>query len=354
MGMVSRLKISGKFVYRATIFRVKISHLKTSGYNLERNLTPTYMSEKHRVIIIGSGPSGLTAAIYAARAELKPLIFEGKNPGGQLMGTSDVENFPGFPEGVMGPTLVNDMRKQAKKYGATSLYKFVDKVDFSDPENLKVYAGGDEFLAETVIIATGADAKWLNLGKGENEKYWGKGYTACATCDGAFYRDKKVAVVGGGDTACEEATFLTRFASKVYLVVRRDELRASKPMQKRVMEHEKIEILWNRSVIDLHGEKLLDSVTLSNNEGGDDEKIDISGLFMAIGHTPNTKFLGDLLEKDNLGYLVVKNHTRTSIPSVFVAGDVADHRYQQAITAAGAGCMAAMDAEKYLDEKDNQ
>lgn len=309
--------------------------------------------QKEKVIIIGSGPAGLTAGIYAARAELKPLIFEGKNPGGQLMGTSEVENFPGFVDGVFGAVLVGDMRKQAQKYGARTEYKYIDNVDFSDPDNLKVTSGDVTYTAETVIVATGASANWLNLGKGENEKYWGKGYTACATCDGAFYRDKVVAVVGGGDTACEEATFLTRFASKVYVIVRRDEFRASKPMQKRVLEHEKIEVLWQKSVIDLHGEDKLESVTLQDNAGGADSELKLDGLFMAIGHTPNTAFLGDTIDKDNHGYINVQNMTRTNIPSVFVAGDVADSRYQQAITAAGAGCAAAMDAEKYLEEKEN-
>lgn len=304
--------------------------------------------EKQKCIILGSGPAGLTAAIYAARADLKPLVFEGIAPGGQLMGTSDVENFPGFPDGIMGPQLMNDMRTQATKFGAKTLYQNVDRVDFSDPKNLKLYAGDEEYTADTVILATGATARWLELGQGE-EKYYGKGYSACATCDGAFFREKIVAVVGGGDSACEEAMFLTKFASKVYLIVRRDELRASKPMQKRVKANEKIEILWNSSVTALVGENLLSGVELTDTQTKETSDLDLNGLFMAIGHTPNTAFLEGKLETDH-GYLIVKNHTRTSIPSVFVAGDVSDHRYQQAVTAAGAGCMAAIDVETYLSE----
>lgn len=305
---------------------------------------------KEKCIILGSGPSGLTAAIYAARAEINPLVFEGSAPGGQLMGTTDVENFPGFQDGIMGPVLVGNMRAQAQKFGARTEFKNIDRVDFSDPKNLKLYIGDEEFEAETVIIATGAAARWLNLGKGE-EKYWGKGYTACATCDAAFFREKTVAVVGGGDSACEEAIFLTRFASKVYLFHRRDELRASKPMAKRVLEHEKIEVIWNTSVTELRGENLLSGVELTDTENGEKSELKIDGLFMAIGHTPNTKFLDGSIDTDKKGYIDVRNHTRTNIPSVFVAGDVADHRYQQAITAAGAGCMAAMDVESFLAEQ---
>ncbi len=305
--------------------------------------------KKQKLIILGSGPAGLTAGIYAARADLKPLIFEGENPGGQLMGTTDVENFPGFPEGIMGPQLIDNMRKQAQKFGAETVYKNIDRVDFSEADNLKLYAGEDTFMTQSVIIATGSSARWLNLGKGE-EKFWGKGYTACATCDGAFFRDKTVAVVGGGDSACEEATFLTKFAKKVYLIHRRDELRASKPMQKRVFDHEKIEILWNQNVTELRGEPVLKSVELTETNTSGTSELEIDGLFMAIGHDPNTKFLDNTLDLDH-GYIKVTDHTKTKIPSVFVAGDVADHHYQQAITAAGAGCMAAIDVERFLAEK---
>ncbi len=304
---------------------------------------------KEKCIIIGSGPAGLTAAIYAARADLAPIVFEGTSPGGQLMGTSEVENFPGFPKGIMGPQLMNDMRSQATRFGAKTLYQNVDRVDFSDAKNLKIYAGHETFTAETVIIATGASARWLELGKGE-ERFYGKGYSACATCDGAFFREKIVAVVGGGDSACEEAMFLTKFASKVYLLHRRDTLRASKPMVKRVMENEKIEVIWNTSVTNLEGENLLSGVELTDTQTKATSKLALNGLFMAIGHTPNTNFLDGQLETSH-GYLVVTDNTKTKIPSVFVAGDVADYRYQQAITAAGAGCMAALDAENYLAEQ---
>lgn len=304
-----------------------------------------------KLIIIGSGPAGFTAAIYAARADLQPLVFEGSNPGGQLMGTSDVENFPGFPEGVMGPKLMMDMRTQAQKFGAKTLNKVIEKVDFSDPKALKLWAGGEEYTAESVIIATGASARWLNFGERTKEiqdKYWGRGYTACATCDGAFFRNKEVAVVGGGDTACEEAMFLTKFASKVYLIHRRDELRASKPMQDRVFKNEKIELVWNKNVTDIIGEGKIDKVELTDSLSDEKSELEISGIFMAIGHTPNTKFLDDQIELLDNKFIKVENHTRTNIPSVFVAGDVSDHHYQQAITAAGAGCMAAIDAEQYL------
>ncbi len=304
--------------------------------------------EKRKVIIIGSGPAGLTAAIYAARADLKPLVFEGSEPGGQLMGTTDIENFPGFPDGIMGPKLMQDMRSQAQKFGTETVMKKITKVDFSDHENLNLWAGDDEYSAESVIIATGASAKWLKLEKGE-EKYWGKGYTACATCDGAFFRNRIVGVVGGGDSACEEAMFLTRFASKVYMIVRRDEFRASKPMQKRVFENEKIEVLWNKSVVELNGETLLSSVDLIDRVTEEVSNLELNGLFMAIGHHPNTEIFSDFVDLEPNKYLSVSDNTKTKIPSVFVAGDCSDWRYRQAITAAGYGCMAALDVEKYLD-----
>ncbi len=303
--------------------------------------------KKEKLIIVGSGPAGLTAAIYAARADLNPLVLEGPNPGGQLMTTSDVENFPGFPDGIMGPELISNMRTQAQKFGARCEMKAVSSVDFSDPKNLKLTVNDEEISAQAVIIATGSVARWLNLGKGE-ERFWGKGYTACATCDGAFFRGKTVAIVGGGDSACEEATFLTKFAEKVYLIHRRKELRASKPMQKRVFENDKIEVIWNQNVTDLKGETVLESVELTDTDTGEKSELKIQGLFMGIGHDPSTKFLNDSLELTN-GYIKVKNHTNSSIPSVFVGGDVADWHYQQAITAAGWGCMAALDAENYLN-----
>ncbi|NCP67693.1 thioredoxin-disulfide reductase [bacterium] len=299
-----------------------------------------------KLVILGSGPAGLTAAIYAARADLAPLVLEGPHPGGQLMTTTDVENFPGFPEGIMGPQLIDNMRKQAERFGARCQMKAVTKVNFSDPKCLKLDLDGTEITADSVIIATGSSARWLNLGRGE-EKYWGKGYTACATCDGAFFRGKTVAIVGGGDSACEEATFLTKFADKVYLVHRRKELRASKPMQKRVFENKKIEMIWNQNVTELRGEPTLKSVELTDTDTGAKSELEIDGLFMGIGHDPATKFLDDSIELEN-GYIKVTNQTGTSVPSVFVGGDVADWHYQQAITAAGFGCKAALDAEAYL------
>lgn len=303
----------------------------------------------HDLIILGSGPAGLTAAIYASRADLNPVVFEGANPGGQLMQTTDVENFPGFKDGVFGATLMADMKAQAAKFGTKFVPKTIEKVDFSDPKNLLLFTADETYSAKSVIIATGASARWLKLGQGE-EKYWGKGYTACATCDGAFFRGKTVAVVGGGDSACEEAHFLTKFCPKVYLIHRRDELRASKAMQKRVMDHENIEIIWNQNVTELQGEPLLKSVELTHSITGETSTLEIDGLFMAIGHTPNTKFLDGQVTLLENNYVDVTNNTKTNIPSVFVAGDVADYRYRQAISAAGLGCMAALDAEHYLTE----
>lgn len=303
--------------------------------------------KKEKLIIIGTGPAGLTAALYASRADLQPLLFEGKEPGGQLMGTTEIENFPGVPTGTTGPSLITRVKEQAQTFGTRFAFETVEKVDFSDPKALKLWTDGNSYEAQAVIVATGASARWLHLGQGE-EKYWGKGYTACATCDGAFFRDKTVAVVGGGDSACEEAHFLTKFCKKVYLIHRRDELRASKPMQKKVLEHEKIEILWNKAVTKLEGENKLEAVELSDTVEKNTSSLKIEGLFMAIGHNPNTKFLEGHLEFQDKGYLKVKNHTRSNVKSVFIAGDCADHRYRQAITAAGMGCMAALDAEHYL------
>ncbi len=308
--------------------------------------------EKQKCIIIGSGPAGFTAAIYASRAEMSPLLFEGPNPGGQLVGTSVVENWPANMTEKTGPLLMNEMREQAQKFGTKTEFKTVDKVDFSDSENLKLFVGDDVYVTETVIIATGASARWLNLGKDE-ERFHGKGYSACATCDGAFFRDKTVCVVGGGDSACEEATFLTKFAKKVYLIYRgpREKVRASAPMQDRVFANEKIEFLPNKNVTNLFGDEKLETVELTDSVTKEISKLELDGCFVSIGHTPNTKFLNGILETDEQGFLKVKNFTRTSIPSVFVAGDVSDPRYQQAVTAAGAGCMAALDAEKFLVEK---
>lgn len=302
---------------------------------------------KKKLIILGSGPAGLTAAIYAARADLNPLVIEGPAAGGQLMGTTDVDNFPGFPNGILGPELITNMRSQAEKFGTTYQSGLVKSVDFSDPGNLELKTATETFETEALIIATGANARWLDLNKGE-ERFWGKGYSACATCDGAFFRGKTVGVVGGGDSACEEATALTRFAEKVYLIHRRDTLRASKPMQAKVFENPKIEVLWEQNVTDLRGGKVLESVELTETNSEKNSELKLHGLFVAIGHSPATKFVGDQLEKLPNGYLKVEKHTRTRVPSVFVAGDVCDHHYRQAITASGMGCMAALDAERYL------
>jgi len=298
------------------------------------------------LIIIGSGPAGLTAAIYAARANLKPLVFAGLEFGGQLMGTTLVENFPGFIDGIDGPVLMQNMMKQTEKYGAKIEYTNVDSVDLSTPVK-KVVAGGKEYQSRAVIIATGASARKLGL---ESEtKYWGRGVSTCATCDGAFYKEKVVAVVGGGDSAIEEASFITRFASKVYLIVRRDELRASQIMQDKIKANPKVEIIWNSEVKEILGdEKLVNGIKLFNNVENKGSVLNVNGMFLAIGHIPNTKIFKDVLDLDEEGYLIVSDNTKTKYEGVVVAGDVKDRSYRQAITAAGMGCMAALDAERYL------
>ena len=302
------------------------------------------------VIIIGSGPAGFTAALYAARANLKPLLFEGNQPGGQLTITTDVENYPGFVNGIMGPDLMNVFREQAKRFGTRALFENIDKVDFST-RPFKLWSGDKKYESNTVILATGASAKLLGL---ENEqKLMGHGVSACATCDGYFYKDKKVIVVGGGDSAAEEATFLTKFASEVVLVHRRDELRASKIMQDRVFQNPKISLLWNSSITDFIGDVDsggLKSVKVKNTLDGSISDLKCDGAFIAIGHKPNSSILVDKIELDKSGYVITKSDsTLTSIPGIFAAGDLQDTVYRQAITAAGSGCMAAMDAEKYLE-----
>ena len=302
-----------------------------------------------KVIIIGSGPAGLTAALYTARANLKPLVFEGSQPGGQLTITTDVENFPGFPDGVMGPELMDLFRKQAERFGAECHFEHVTKVDFSN-KPYKVWIGDKEYSAESVIIATGATAKMLGL---ENEKkLMGFGVSACATCDGFFFKEKKVLVVGGGDSAMEEATYLTKFASEVVIVHRRSEFRASKIMIDRAMNNPKVRVLWNSSVIDILGsqEKGVHAASIKNTDSDEifEEKCD--GVFMAIGHKPNTGLFSDMLKTDKNGYLVTNPETTsTNIDGIFACGDVQDHSYRQAITAAGSGCMSAIDAERYLE-----
>ncbi|WP_025717831.1 thioredoxin-disulfide reductase [Paenibacillus sp. 1-18] len=303
----------------------------------------------YKSIIIGTGPAGYTAAIYLARANMNPLIIEGMQPGGQLTTTTEIENFPGFEQGILGPELMDNMRKQAERFGAEFTSGWVEEVDFSKrPFKVKVEGKGI-IEAESVIIATGASAKYLGI-PGEQDNV-GRGVSTCATCDGFFFRGKKIVVVGGGDSAMEEASFLTRFASSVTLVHRRDELRASKIMQDRARENEKVHWALNRTPLEVvTGETGLKGLKVHNNENNQDELIEADGVFVAIGHTPNTSFLNGQIHTDDHGYIQVKpGTTETNIPGVFACGDVQDNRYRQAITAAGTGCMAAMDCEKYLE-----
>jgi len=302
------------------------------------------------VLIIGSGPAGLTAAVYAARADLNPLMVEGMAAGGQLMLTTDVENYPGFPDGIMGPELMEQFRKQAERFGTRLVTADVTRVDFGS-RPFKVWVDADEYQADSIIISTGASASWLGLPN--EERLRGHGVSACATCDGFFFRDVEVAVVGGGDSAMEEALFLAKFASKVTIIHRRDEFRASKIMINRALEHDKIEVLWNTVVEDVLGESQVEGLTLRNVETDAVTDFKTGGLFLAIGHKPNTDLFKEQLELDDVGYIVYPGTgTMTSVEGVFAAGDVADHTYRQAITAAGSGCMAAIDAERWLAEQE--
>ena len=305
-----------------------------------------------RLLILGSGPAGLTAAIYAARAGLAPIVIGGYAPGGQLMLTSEVENFPGFPDGIYGPELMAKMRAQAERFGSTMVDQDVDRVDLS-AQPLRVWSARREFQAEAIIIATGASALWLGL---ESEtRLRGRGVSACATCDGFFFKGQEVVVVGGGDTALEEALFLTRFATKVHLVHRRDTFRASKIMISRVEAHPNIQLHMNREVVEVLGERSTEAVLLRDTTGSlsTPERLAVGGLFVAIGHKPNTALLGGALPVDAAGYLQLESDTTASqIDGVFIAGDVHDHRYRQAVTAAGDGCRAALDAERWLAERD--
>ncbi len=310
------------------------------------------MKKRTRCLIIGSGPAGYTAAIYAARANLSPVLYEGMQPGGQLTTTTEVENYPGYPEGVTGTEMMEDFKKQAERYGTEVVRGRVTAVDFSTSPKTITIDNEEEIEADTVIISTGATAKYLGL---EDEtKYSGMGVSACATCDGFFYRNKIVAVVGGGDTACEEATYLSGMASKVYMIVRKDYLRASQIMQERVMNNPKIEILFEHNTLGLFGDNGVEGAHLVKRLGEEDEEkvdIKIDGFFLAIGHTPNTEIFKGQLDMDSEGYINTQHPTTfTSVEGVFAAGDVADSLYRQAITSAGTGCRAAMDAERYLSE----
>ena len=304
----------------------------------------------YKVIIIGTGPAGLTAALYAGRANMEPIIFEGPQPGGQLTITTDVENYPGFPDGIMGPELMDKFREQAVKFGAESIRKMVDKVDLSN-RPFKIYSGDVMYEAETVIISTGASAKLLGL---ESEtKLMGYGVSACATCDGFFFKDKKVFVIGGGDSAMEEATFLTKFASSVTIVHRRDEFKASKIMQDRALNNDKIDVIWNSTVEEMIGnpdEGGLEKVILRNVQTNKVSEHEIDGLFLGIGHKPNSDIFKNYLNLDDQGYIITTpGTTKTSVEGVFASGDIQDKTYMQAVTAAGSGCMAAIDAEKFLE-----
>ena len=301
------------------------------------------------IIIIGSGPAGYTAGIYAGRAQLKPLLFTGEEPGGQLSWTTEVENYPGFPDGVQGPELMNKFRDQAEKFGAEIVDAKVEKVDFS-ARPFKIWSSGKEYQSRAVIIVTGASANWLGL---ENEKRLkGRGVSSCATCDGFFFRGKDVVVVGGGDVALEDAITLAKVAKSVKIIHRRDCLRASEFMQKRARENEKISFVWNSEVIDVLGDQKVAGVRVKNNQTSEETEIKCDGVFVAIGHHPNTEmFKGQIDLEDRFGYIVLHGGSRTSVEGVFAAGDVADFRYRQAVTAAGMGCMAALDAEKWLESQ---
>ncbi len=304
-------------------------------------------NDVNKVVIIGAGPAGYTAGIYTARAELDPIIFAGPEPGGQLTMTTEVENFPGFSNGIQGPELMEEMRKQAERFGAKIKYETVNKVDFSQ-RPFRIWADSGEYQAHAVIIASGASAKLLGL---ESEKKLiGRGVSTCATCDGYFFRGQEIAIVGGGDSAMEEAIFLTKFATKVTVIHRRDQLRASKIMQERAFKNEKIEFKWNSVVKDIKDVEAgkVTAVVLENVKTGEISELPVSGLFIAIGHKPNTEIFRGQVEMDEAGYIITKERTQTSVEGVFAAGDVADHVYRQAITAAGMGCQAALDAERYL------
>lgn len=308
--------------------------------------------EHVKCLIIGSGPAGYTAAVYAARANLSPVLYTGQEPGGQLTTTSDVENYPGYPDGVLGPEMMEDFRKQAERFGTEIRYEMITKVDFTGPVHKAWTESGKEILADTIIISTGASAKWLGLDREQKLAREGKGVSACAVCDGFFYRGKDVVVVGGGDTAAEEATYLAKLCKKVHLLVRRDEMRASKIMQERVFNTPNLEVHWNTEAEEIIGEDGVEGIRVKNSKTGEEKVLLVQGFFVAIGHKPNTDIFKNWLDMDNVGYIKTQGRsTRTNIEGVFASGDAQDSVYRQAVTAAGTGCMAALDAERYLAEK---
>ena len=309
--------------------------------------------EKVHCLIIGSGPAGYTAAVYAARANMNPVMITGPEPGGQLMITTDVENYPGYPEGIMGPQMMEDFKKQAERFGTDVRYGMITKVDFSGPVHKAWTDGGDEIHADSIIISTGASAKWLGLEKEDHFARNGGGVSACAVCDGFFYKGQKVVVVGAGDTAAEEAHYLSKLCSEVHMLVRRDEMRASKIMQERVMKAENIVIHWNTEAREIIGETQVEGIKVENNKTGESKVLDVTGFFVAIGHKPNTDIFKEWLKTDDLGYIITHpDSAKTDIAGVFASGDAQDKIYRQAVTAAGSGCMAALDAERYLSEKE--
>ena len=311
------------------------------------------MAEKIKCLIIGSGPAGYTAAIYAARANMNPVLYQGIQPGGQLTTTTDVENFPGYPEGISGPDMMIDLQKQSERFGTDIRNGWITKVDFSN--GLKLWADDYELECESVIISTGASAKYLGLDSEKKYLELGGGVSACAVCDGFFYKNQDVVIVGGGDSACEEAHYLSKLCKKVTMLIRKDNFRASKIMQERVKKTKNIEILFNTSTVEIKGDgQVVTSILTKNNISGELNEIPATGFFVAIGHKPNTDVFKPFLEMDETGYIINKpGSTRTNIEGVFVSGDASDHTYRQAITAAGTGCMAALDAEKYLASKEN-
>ena len=307
--------------------------------------------ERVKVLIIGSGPAGFTAAIYAARAGMKPVLYQGGQPGGQLTITTDVENYPGYPEGIMGPQMMVDFQKQAERFGTDIRSGMITAVDFSGWPHKVTVDGKDEIEAEAVIISTGAAAKWLGLES--EQRLNGRGVSACAVCDGFFFRGQDVAIVGAGDTAAEEATYLSKLVNKVYMLVRRDEMRASKIMQQRVMNAPNIEVLWNTETVEVQGGEEVEGVKVRNTQTGEERVLPVQGFFVAIGHEPNTAIFKDFIDMDEAGYIkTIPGTSKTNVPGVFATGDAQDKNYRQAVTAAGSGCMGALDAERFIAEKE--